>query len=84
MGRPSPFQYRGTDIAGCPVALQIGVKGTNCSALRRPCRGFSGGESNDPNGRGGSLSVGVNQISYFRKKRAISRATIWRKDKESK
>jgi hypothetical protein len=71
-------------MAGCPVALQIGVNGTNCPARRRPCRGFSGGESKDPNERGGSLTVGVSQTSYLRKKWAIFRATLWRKDNESK
>jgi hypothetical protein len=31
-GSPSAFQNNGTDIAGWPVTLQSGVKGTNASA----------------------------------------------------
>ena len=75
-GSPSAFQYRGTDIAGCPLALQMGVNGTKVSARRRPWRGFSGGESKVPRGTGGSLRVGVSQRSYLRKNRAIFRATL--------
>jgi hypothetical protein len=83
-GSPSAFQYRGSDMAGWPVALQMGVKGTKASARRRPFRGSSGGESNVPNGTGGSLRVGVRQISYLMKNRAMSLATLWRKVRESR
>jgi hypothetical protein len=42
MGRPSVFQKSGTDIAGCPVRLQIVVKAEKSPERNHPCIGFSG------------------------------------------
>ena len=77
IGRPSAFQYSGTDIAGCPVMLQ---SRRERHVLRRPDEprsGLSGGESSVPSGSGGSASVGVSQTSWSRKKRAMSRDERW-------
>src|SRR6185295_16686393 len=63
IGRPSSFQNSGTDIAGCPVTLQIGVNGTNCAASAIPASGCSAGESKLPIGTGGLPSVGVSHTS---------------------
>src|SRR5262249_15066942 len=73
IGSPSLFQNKGTDIAGWPVILQIGVNGAKAPARLIPRMGSSGGESKLPSGRGGSARVGVSHTSYRSKKRAISR-----------
>jgi hypothetical protein len=50
-------------MAGCPVMLQIGVKGTKELARKKASRGFLAGASNVPRGTGGSASVGVSHTS---------------------
>lgn len=49
-------------MAGCPVTLQIGVKGTNSLARSRPVSGLSGMESKVPSNTGGSPRVGVKEV----------------------
>jgi hypothetical protein len=55
-------------MAGCPVKLQIQVKGMNVITRSKVCWGWSGGVSKLPSGRGGSLRVGVSQTPYLRKR----------------
>ena len=50
-------------MAGWPVALQMGVKGTKRAARVNGWSGFPGAGSNAPKGGGGSPTVGVSQIS---------------------
>ena len=77
MGRPSLFQKSGTDIAGCPVVLEIGVNGTKVEAMPL-ARGSSGVETNEPSGSGGEPSVGVSRTSYLFMNSAICLAISWK------
>jgi len=56
-------QKSGIDIAGWPVALKIGVNGTNWAARKMPCIGLSGVGSKLPSVGGGSASVGESHTS---------------------
>jgi len=63
MGNPSSFQKSGIDMAGCPVALQIGVKGTNSADFLHAAMGSSGVDTKVPSGMGGDPRVGVRTTS---------------------
>ena len=52
----------GTDIAGCPVTLTIGVNGVN-SPPRRNCSHGSSGSKIQPIGTGSLASAGVSTAS---------------------
>ena len=51
-------------MAGWPVTLNGGVKGTTSAARKRPWSGLSGGLSKVPSGGGGSAMVGVSSRSW--------------------
>jgi len=65
-------------MAGWPVTLQIGVKGTKLTERVKPFKGSSGVESKVPRGTGGSPRVGVSRTSKSSKNFATCLDTLWR------
>ena len=64
IGRPSPFHYSGTDIAGLPVRLATTPAWRTVWALTSSDRhGSSGVEATVPIGSGGADIVGVRNAS---------------------
>ena len=79
--------YSGREIAGCPVTLKAGVKGTTSAARNSPCSGLSTGESNWPSNGGGSAIVGVRRRSkppsYHCATWREIRCSFWRASRKS-